>query len=194
VRPPGDQPWTGPAGRDRAASPLDDLEGALAARPLASRPRCTAELPPLRVVTARRATPHGRQEAGPLQRARPPANWITRRRTATEAPATTTSTASSTTTAASPTSSFTRTKTPTQTHARASSTNSNTRARSLQSFVRYYNRQRPHSSLGDPPPISRIHKRLRAGQLELIRRDPSLYGHARGGGVARSCGSRIGSG
>jgi transposase InsO family protein len=31
------------------------------------------------------------------------------------------------------------------------------RARSLLSFLRYYNRQRPHSSLGDRPPISRIH-------------------------------------
>jgi len=35
--------------------------------------------------------------------------------------------------------------------------NSNARARSLQSFIRYYNRRRPHSSLGDRPPISRIH-------------------------------------
>lgn len=34
---------------------------------------------------------------------------------------------------------------------------SRTRARSLQSFLRYYNRRRPHSSLGDRPPISRIH-------------------------------------
>ena len=34
-----------------------------------------------------------------------------------------------------------------------------TRARSLPSFVRYYNRRRPHSSLGDRPPISRIHNR-----------------------------------
>jgi transposase InsO family protein len=32
---------------------------------------------------------------------------------------------------------------------------SSTRARSLQSFIRYYNRRRPHSSLGDRPPISR---------------------------------------
>ncbi len=31
------------------------------------------------------------------------------------------------------------------------------RARSLQSFIRYYNRQRPHSSLADRPPISRVH-------------------------------------
>jgi transposase InsO family protein len=37
-------------------------------------------------------------------------------------------------------------------------TDSSTRARSLLSFIRYYNRQRPHSSLGDRPPISRIHK------------------------------------
>jgi len=35
--------------------------------------------------------------------------------------------------------------------------NSHTRARSLPSFIRYYNRQRPHSSLGDRPPISRVH-------------------------------------
>jgi len=35
--------------------------------------------------------------------------------------------------------------------------NSRSRARSLQSFIRYYNRQRPHSSLGDRPPISRVH-------------------------------------
>jgi transposase InsO family protein len=35
--------------------------------------------------------------------------------------------------------------------------NSHTRARSLQSFTRYYNRRRPHSSLGDRPPISRVH-------------------------------------
>lgn len=35
--------------------------------------------------------------------------------------------------------------------------NSSDRARSLPSFLRYYNRQRPHSSLGDQPPISRVH-------------------------------------
>jgi transposase InsO family protein len=35
--------------------------------------------------------------------------------------------------------------------------NSSHRARALLSFVRYYNRRRPHSSLGDRPPISRIH-------------------------------------
>jgi transposase InsO family protein len=35
--------------------------------------------------------------------------------------------------------------------------NSHARARSLLSFVRYYNRRRPHSSIGDRPPISRIH-------------------------------------
>ena len=35
--------------------------------------------------------------------------------------------------------------------------NSNSRARSLQSFIRYYNRRRPHSSIGDRPPISRVH-------------------------------------
>jgi transposase InsO family protein len=34
---------------------------------------------------------------------------------------------------------------------------SSARARSLQSFIRYYNRQRPHSSIGDRPPISRVH-------------------------------------
>jgi len=31
------------------------------------------------------------------------------------------------------------------------------RTRALKSFVRYYNRRRPHSSLGDRPPISRVH-------------------------------------
>jgi transposase InsO family protein len=35
--------------------------------------------------------------------------------------------------------------------------NSSQRARSLLSFLRYYNRRRPHSSLGDRPPISRVH-------------------------------------
>jgi transposase InsO family protein len=35
--------------------------------------------------------------------------------------------------------------------------NSSERARSLLSFVRYYNRRRPHSSLGDRPPLSRAH-------------------------------------
>jgi transposase InsO family protein len=34
---------------------------------------------------------------------------------------------------------------------------SSERARTLSSFIRYYNRQRPHSSLGDRPPISRVH-------------------------------------
>lgn len=34
---------------------------------------------------------------------------------------------------------------------------SSARARSLQSFIRYYNRRRPHSSLGDRPPTSRVH-------------------------------------
>lgn len=33
---------------------------------------------------------------------------------------------------------------------------SSARARSLRSFLRYYNRRRPHSSLGDRPPISRV--------------------------------------
>jgi transposase InsO family protein len=31
------------------------------------------------------------------------------------------------------------------------------RTRALRSFVRYYNRRRPHSSLNDRPPISRVH-------------------------------------
>jgi transposase InsO family protein len=35
--------------------------------------------------------------------------------------------------------------------------NSTQRARSLSSFIRYYNRRRPHTSLGDRPPISRVH-------------------------------------
>jgi hypothetical protein len=35
--------------------------------------------------------------------------------------------------------------------------NSSPRARALLSFHRYYNRRRPHSSLGDRPPISRVH-------------------------------------
>jgi len=35
--------------------------------------------------------------------------------------------------------------------------NSHQRAKALRSFVRYYNRQRPHSSLNDRPPISRVH-------------------------------------
>ena len=35
--------------------------------------------------------------------------------------------------------------------------NSHQRAKALKSFVRYYNRRRPHSSLGDRPPISRVH-------------------------------------
>ncbi len=34
---------------------------------------------------------------------------------------------------------------------------SSERARALPSFLRYYNRRRPHSSLGDRPPISRVH-------------------------------------
>jgi transposase InsO family protein len=34
---------------------------------------------------------------------------------------------------------------------------SSERSRALRSFVRYYNRRRPHSSLGDRPPISRVH-------------------------------------
>jgi transposase InsO family protein len=35
--------------------------------------------------------------------------------------------------------------------------NSHQRARSLPSFLRYYNRRRPHSAIGDRPPISRVH-------------------------------------
>jgi transposase InsO family protein len=35
--------------------------------------------------------------------------------------------------------------------------NSNARARALTSFIRYYNRRRPHTSLADRPPISRVH-------------------------------------
>jgi transposase InsO family protein len=31
------------------------------------------------------------------------------------------------------------------------------RTRALSSFIRYYNRRRPHSSLGDRPPITRVH-------------------------------------
>jgi transposase InsO family protein len=34
---------------------------------------------------------------------------------------------------------------------------SHARARALSSFLRYYNRRRPHSSIGDRPPISRVH-------------------------------------
>ena len=34
---------------------------------------------------------------------------------------------------------------------------STARSKSLRSFLRYYNRRRPHSSLGDRPPISRVH-------------------------------------
>lgn len=36
--------------------------------------------------------------------------------------------------------------------------NSSTRDRGLASFLRYYNRRRPHTSLGDRPPISRVHQ------------------------------------
>ena len=32
------------------------------------------------------------------------------------------------------------------------------RDRALPSFLRYYNRRRPHTSLGDRPPISRVHQ------------------------------------
>jgi transposase InsO family protein len=34
---------------------------------------------------------------------------------------------------------------------------STARARTLASFLRYYNKRRPHSSLGDRPPLSRVH-------------------------------------
>jgi transposase InsO family protein len=34
---------------------------------------------------------------------------------------------------------------------------SRARAQALSSFIRYYNRRRPHSSLGDRPPITRVH-------------------------------------
>jgi transposase InsO family protein len=34
---------------------------------------------------------------------------------------------------------------------------STARSKSLGSFLRYYNRRRPHSSIGDRPPISRVH-------------------------------------
>jgi transposase InsO family protein len=39
--------------------------------------------------------------------------------------------------------------------------NSQQRTRALRSFIRYYNRRRPHSSLGDRPPITRVHNVLR---------------------------------
>jgi transposase InsO family protein len=35
--------------------------------------------------------------------------------------------------------------------------NSTERAKALSSFLRYYNRARPHSSLGNRPPVSRVH-------------------------------------
>jgi transposase InsO family protein len=35
--------------------------------------------------------------------------------------------------------------------------NSTARTKALTSFLRYYNRRRPHSSLGDRPPISHVH-------------------------------------
>src|SRR5262249_28925843 len=47
-------------------------EGARPPWPVAALARAAAELPPLRVVTARGAAAHGRQEARPLHRARPP--------------------------------------------------------------------------------------------------------------------------
>ena len=36
--------------------------------------------------------------------------------------------------------------------------NSTTRDRALSSWLRFYNRRRPHTSLGDRPPISRVHQ------------------------------------
>ena len=36
--------------------------------------------------------------------------------------------------------------------------NSSTRDRRLASWLRFYNRRRPHTSLGDRPPISRVHQ------------------------------------
>jgi transposase InsO family protein len=36
--------------------------------------------------------------------------------------------------------------------------NSATRDRALRSFLRYYNRRRPHTALGDRPPINRVHQ------------------------------------
>jgi transposase InsO family protein len=36
--------------------------------------------------------------------------------------------------------------------------NNTTRDRALGSWLRYYNRRRPHTSLGDRPPISRVHQ------------------------------------
>ena len=37
---------------------------------------------------------------------------------------------------------------------------SRARARALLSFVRFYNRRRPHASLGGRPPLSRVHNVL----------------------------------
>jgi transposase InsO family protein len=56
--------------------------------------------------------------------------------------------------------------------------NSHTRARALSSFVRYYNRRRPHSSLGDRPPISRVHTSVgRTARAGLLRhRGPATCG------------------
>jgi transposase InsO family protein len=45
-------------------------------------------------------------------------------------------------------------------HARTWSS-SEQRNRALGSFLRYYNRRRPHTSLGDRPPISRVHQEWR---------------------------------
>jgi len=36
--------------------------------------------------------------------------------------------------------------------------NSHTRDRGLRSWLRFYNRRRPHTSTEDRPPISRVHK------------------------------------
>ena len=72
ARPAAHQPRPRSSGRDCATGPLDDLEGALAARALAPAAPAASKLPPLRVVAAGRAAAHRRQEARPLQRPRPP--------------------------------------------------------------------------------------------------------------------------
>jgi transposase InsO family protein len=42
---------------------------------------------------------------------------------------------------------------------------SNSRDRALSSFIRYFNRWRPHSAAGGRPPITRVHRDRRQGQL-----------------------------
>ena len=51
--------------------------------------------------------------------------------------------------------------------------NSQTRDRALSSFLRYYNRRRPHSSLGDRPPISRVHNVPGQAPREAVRPAPA---------------------